>query len=276
MMAATRKIRPPAKRHGGKSYLARRIVALMPEHRVYVEPFVGGGSVLLTKPKVEREVAGDLDSGLIGMWRALSGRAGHLIAYLNDIPYSDASFGWATHRCEEAVLHDSIPDAAAYIVRNRFSRGGLGKTYAWSDRLRGGQPEQLNSWDTIRAELPAIADRVLDVEFYCCDARTLILSNDDADALIYCDPPYLHETRTAISAYEHEMDRAGHVALLDVLMGCRGAVMLSGYASDLYSEKLAGWDCVRWELPNNSGQGKTKQRRVECLWSNRPLEPAHV
>jgi DNA adenine methylase len=246
----------------------------MPEHRVYVEPFVGGGSVLLTRPKADREVSGDMDVELIHFWKTLQCRPDELCRVLAMVSYTDSAWiGWTT---DPSVYDDPIDRAVAFLVRNRFSRGGLGKTYAWSDRLRGGQPEQLNSWDTIRAELPAIADRVRDVEFYCCDARTLILSNDDADALIYCDPPYLHETRTAISAYEHEMDRAGHVALLDVLMGCRGAVMLSGYASDLYSEKLAGWDCVRWELPNNSGQGKTKQRRVECLWSNRPLEPAHV
>src|SRR5207248_1650852 len=35
----------PLKWHGGKHYLARRIVALMPRHLHYCEPFFGGGSV---------------------------------------------------------------------------------------------------------------------------------------------------------------------------------------------------------------------------------------
>ena len=39
----------PLKYHGGKRYLAKRIIALMPEHITYVEPFFGGGSVLLHK-----------------------------------------------------------------------------------------------------------------------------------------------------------------------------------------------------------------------------------
>jgi hypothetical protein len=33
---------PPLKWHGGKHYLARQVVALMPSHLHYVEPFAGG------------------------------------------------------------------------------------------------------------------------------------------------------------------------------------------------------------------------------------------
>ena len=36
----------PLKWHGGKYYLASKIVQLMPPHLHYVEPFFGGGAVL--------------------------------------------------------------------------------------------------------------------------------------------------------------------------------------------------------------------------------------
>jgi len=45
----------------GKTHLARRIVAELPEHRVYVEPFAGGAQVLFTKEPSEVEVVSDLD-----------------------------------------------------------------------------------------------------------------------------------------------------------------------------------------------------------------------
>jgi len=32
---------------GGKSYLAPRIATMLPPHKVYVEPFVGGGRSVL-------------------------------------------------------------------------------------------------------------------------------------------------------------------------------------------------------------------------------------
>ena len=44
----------PLKWHGGKTYLARRIVDLMPRHKTYVEPYCGGAAVLLAKPPTWR------------------------------------------------------------------------------------------------------------------------------------------------------------------------------------------------------------------------------
>jgi DNA adenine methylase len=268
-MAAAKKLRPPIKRHGGKAYLARRIVALMPEHRVYVEPFIGGGSVLLNKRPADREIAGDLDAGLIRMWWSLQGEnLAPFLGTLAEMNYDEATF----NECESWAKSGFGPmRAVGFIVRNRFSRGGLGKTFAWSDRLRGGQPGDVNAWETIRAELPAIAERVANVEFHESEALPLIWSYDGPDTLHYCDPPYLHETRTARKAYEYEMSREDHVALLHTLMNVEGTFLLSGYRSELYdyAATLGNWHRVEWDLPNHSGQGATKQRRVECLWSNR-------
>src|SRR5262245_31328949 len=64
-------LRPPVKWHGGKHYLARRIIAHFPPHRIYLEPFGGGASVLLNKPPVEVEVYNDLDHRITRLFRVL-------------------------------------------------------------------------------------------------------------------------------------------------------------------------------------------------------------
>jgi hypothetical protein len=38
------------------------------------------------------------------------------------------------------------------------------------------------------------------------------------------------------------------------------------FAPTARGERLSGWACHRFDMPNHSGQGKAKQRRVECLW----------
>src|SRR5262245_37480118 len=79
---------PPLKWHGGKHYLAARIVALMPRHRHYVEPFAGGLAVLLARDPNDRrlwvseragqagvsEVVNDLHQELTTFWRVLQGQ----------------------------------------------------------------------------------------------------------------------------------------------------------------------------------------------------------
>lgn len=42
---------PPLKWHGGKHCLADKIVALMPPHTHYCEPFAGGLALLLASPR---------------------------------------------------------------------------------------------------------------------------------------------------------------------------------------------------------------------------------
>ena len=55
--------------------------------------------------------------------------------------------------------------------------------------------------------------------------------------LVYCDPPYLHSTRTKTKLYNHECSDDQHRELLDVLRSLSCMVMLSGYASTLYARK---------------------------------------
>lgn len=272
MKVATKKLRSPLKWHGGKSYLARRIIALMPEHRVYVEPFFGGGSVLLNKPKADLEVVGDLNRRVINFWEHISAADVGFLSVIQGTRYCPKIFDTAK---AAQWLPDNSPmeEAIFFLVVNRFSRGGLGGDFAWSDRLRGGQPGDVNAWETIKEELPAIAERMAEVRTNCCEARKLMAAYDGPDTLHYLDPPYLHETRTAKKAYgEFEMDLDDHVRLLVAAEACKGTVMLSGYRSKHYDSFLAEWSRIDVDMPNHSGQGSTKQRRTECLWINRPLK----
>jgi len=65
----------PIKWHGGKFYLASRIIEMMPPHIHYVEPFFGGGAVLFNKPVNvvigHSEVVNDVYGGLVTFWRVL-------------------------------------------------------------------------------------------------------------------------------------------------------------------------------------------------------------
>jgi DNA adenine methylase len=77
----------------GKDYLARRIVGMLPAHKTYVEPFAGGLSVLLNKPRSAQEVVGDLNADLIGFYRSLRNRPRELIDCLRSIPFAHAFTG---------------------------------------------------------------------------------------------------------------------------------------------------------------------------------------
>ncbi len=116
--------------------------------------------------------------------------------------------------------------------------------------------------------LEEIAERFRSVVIENKEATEVVKKYDRHDALIYCDPPYLPETRhgSNASTYAFEMSREDHVSLLETIRDCKGRVIISGYSSDLYNEMLSDWKVASIEAKAhiaNSGQ-----RRKEILWMN--------
>lgn len=58
-------MRTPITYYGGKQQLADEIIRMMPSHKIYVEPFFGGGAVFFAKGKSPCEVINDIDDRII-------------------------------------------------------------------------------------------------------------------------------------------------------------------------------------------------------------------
>jgi DNA adenine methylase len=274
----------PLKTHGGKSYLATRIIGLMPPHRHYCEPFGGGLAVLLARDPDDptlwvgadgsnrgvSEVVNDLDGRLMNFWRVLQGEEtfARFRRQVEAIPLSRPHW-------DEAHAHpygaDAVTDAVAFFVNARQSLAGRQKgfTSITRNRTRRGMNGNVSEWLSAVDGLPAVHARLRRVVIENMDALRLIPREDGPGTLFYCDPPYVHATRVSRGVYgEHEMSEADHRRLLDVLKQCKGKVMVSGYAMALYDTALAGWHRHAFDLPNNAAGGAAKRRMIEVLWCN--------
>ncbi len=80
--------------------------------------------------------------------------------------------------------------------------------------------------------------------------------------LVYCDPPYLHETRSSGRRYRCDYEEQDHIELLLLLKTLPCNVILSGYPSSLYDDLLAGWNSLELQVMNQAGV------RTEKLWYN--------
>lgn len=263
----------PLKYHGGKTFLASRIVALMPPHLHYVEPFAGGLSVLLAKDPLDHsEVVNDLDGRLTNFWRVLQDEklyAGfHRI--MEAMPFSEIEWQEADARVEREGPQRQLFEAVAFFVRCRMSLAGRQDRFAPLSRrrIRRGMNEQVSAWLTTVEGLPAVHARLRQVVVLNRPAVEVIRSQDGPGTLFYLDPPYLPGTREAKSVYQFEMSEEEHRELLKLICQVQGKVLLSGYPSDLYDEALAGWNRHTFDLPNNAAGGDNKDRETEVVWCN--------
>lgn len=64
---------------GAKWGMAEEIVALMPPHRSYLEPFFGSGAVLFNKPPSAIETANDIDGDIVNFFTVLREHKGPVI-----------------------------------------------------------------------------------------------------------------------------------------------------------------------------------------------------
>lgn len=282
------KLTPPLKWHGGKTYLAKKIIELMPPRcknpnapasddpgRLhYVEPYFGGGAVLLANdPEGISEVANDVHCELIQFWIALSSPS--MFPFFQRrcqaTPFAEDAYDWASL---PGSGEGGVEKALVFFIRCRQSLSGRmkGFTAITRNRTRRGMNEQASAWLNCIEGLPAVHERLKRVVILNRPALEVIKQQDGPRTLFYLDPPYLHETRATTGEYgEQEMSWDDHKALLFTLgREVQGKFLLSGYQSPMYreAEDHYGWSRHDFELPNNAAGGKEKRRMRECVWCN--------
>lgn len=288
----------PLKWHGGKADLADWIISLMPPRcrkpnapeqgdagwLHYVEPFFGGGSVLLAQdPEGISEVVNDLNAHLVNFWSVLKNDYAFGVFQKRIDVQAFCEVDWKTSKgLVDSLLWNGVNPtswtdanvlrAVAFFIACRQSLSGRMKGFAGitRNRTRRGMNEQVSAWLNAIEGLPAVHARLKRVLIRNQPALDIIRKEDGPRTLFYLDPPYLHETRATTGEYEHEMSHADHEMLLGCLSNNKGRFLLSGYHSTLYDEYAAdmGWKCHEKAIHNHAAGGKTKKVMTECVWTN--------
>lgn len=246
---------------GAKWTIAPRIIAEFGRHSHYVEPYFGSGAVFFTKAPSLHEVLGDIDGEVINFWRVLREHTEDLCWALETTPWSRTEYEAST-----VAADDPVEAARRFAVRTWQAHAAVrSKVTGWRNRgpgqARAGMSQR---WRKVPEQLRAVAARLADAEIENRDALEVIERFNGPDVLLYVDPPYPRQTRTA-KLYAHETDDAHHETLLALLRRHRGPVVLSGYASALYDDTLADWDRIVVRAP----KVEKGASRDEVLWVKR-------
>jgi len=256
--------------YGGKFSHLNWLLPLLPKCHHYCEPFAGSAAVLLNREPSPVETYNDIDGEVANFFRVLRDHKDPLVERIGLTPFSREEFYYSVSK-NPARVQDEIERARLFYVRARQARTGLAQTASlgrWANcknTSRAGMSGVVSRWLGAIEDLPHIAMRLMRVQIENRPATEIVRLYDDRDTLFYCDPPYIHNSRTDTKAYGYEMIDAEHKELAHTLKRCKGNVAISGYRCELMDEFYKGWK--RIDAPEKMCHS-VKKNRTEALWVN--------
>jgi DNA adenine methylase len=202
---------------GGKRTLAKKIIALFPEHTTYVEPFCGGAQVLFQKEPSKVEVLNDLDGEIVNFFRVCQAHHEELIRYFRFVLVSRKWFD-LQKATDPATLTD-IQRAARwlYILKGSFASLVRHPNYHWHVV----QPPGFNL-ERLPQLLENAHKRLERVQIENLPYEEVLRRYDRPATLFYCDPPYF-----AKKLYHYNFESADFEKLAERLRTVRGKFILS-------------------------------------------------
>lgn len=256
--------------YGGKFSHLNWLLPLLPKCHHYCEPFAGSAAVLLNREPSAVETYNDIDGEVANFFRVLRDNKESLVEKIGLTPFSREEFYYGV-TTNVARVEDDIERARLFYVRARQTRTGLAQTASlgrWAnckDTSRSGMSGVVSRWLGAIEDLPHIAMRLMRVQIENRPATEIVRLYDDRNTLFYCDPPYVHDSRTDRKAYGYEMIDAEHRQLAHTLKRCKGSVAISGYRCDLMDDLYNSWK--RIDAPEKMCHS-VKKNRTEALWIN--------
>jgi len=249
-------IRPAFGSPGGKRYLAKTIVSYIPEHKTYVENFMGGGAVFFAKEPSEIEVINDLDKDIAFAYRFIKKISDEDLKKLK-------KKNWVGSKSHFENLKKNKPE------------NDLERFYRFSYMMRFSRfKNYVSSFEGQEADcasaLPNIKERLKDVKIENNDYKESI-NYDSKETFYYLDPPYPDTENKTIG---------GNISLIELHDFCKrikGKFILSLNDVKAIKEVFKDFHIKKVKvLQSFSNTEGTQEFRRELLISNFPLKKENI
>ena len=261
-------MRTPLSYYGGKQQLASKILDMIPEHKVYCEPFCGGAAIFFAKEPSGVEIINDTNGEIINFYEVLKRDFPALEREIEISLHSRKQHRQARVIYENPDMFDRVKRAWAVWMLANISYGcKLDGSYGY-DRNGTNSKKMANKRTGFTSDY---AIRLQRVQIECCDALRIIKSRDTPETFFYLDPPYPGTDQGHYDGYT-QMDLE---ALLGVLESLQGKFLLSSFHNAALAERTRknGWHTAEFRMASamTHGGGRNVRAKVEVLTANYPM-----
>ena len=164
---------------GGKHFLAKKIVPLIPEHKTYVEPYAGGAAVYFYKEPSEKEVLNDKDKEIAFAYRFIRDMTPEQFGQLK-------RKNWTVNRERFDRLKASKPENDV----DRFYKFYYLKKGSFNTMSQSVNAGAIGDRAVNIDKLPKVQKRLRGTATNSVDALKMIDKYDSKNTFFYIDPPY--------------------------------------------------------------------------------------
>jgi DNA adenine methylase len=261
-------MKTPISYYGGKQNLANIIVPLLPQHRLYCEPFTGGAAIFFAKKPSPVEVLNDLNAELVNFYEMLKTNFDALQGEVAVSLHSRRKHQQARVVYDNPDMFDRIKRAWAVWFLASTSFGSMLDGTFGSD-MRGTRQRSLK-FKRINFT-KSLSDRLKNTRIEGYDAVKVIKDNDTADSCFYVDPPYVGADQGHYAGYT----QSNFNDLLETLADIKGNFLLSSYPNATLSDFVKKYRWYQFELIMNNSMSAScighKVEKVEVLTANYPI-----
>jgi DNA adenine methylase len=260
-------MKTPLSYYGGKQQLAKRILGIIPEHRIYCEPFLGGAAIFFAKPPSKIEVINDTNGELINFYEVLQRDFSALEKEVTISLHSRKQHRQAEVIYNNPEMFDRIKRAWAVWMLANASYGCMLDGGFGFDRVGTASKKLHNKRVNFSVDY---AVRLQQVQIECCDALRIIKSRDMAGTFFYLDPPYVGSDQGHYDGYTQE----DFDALLKILANIKGKFLLSSFRNKSLAEfsKRHKWEIVEIKMAcSMSAKCQNSRTKIEVLTANYPI-----
>ena len=190
--------KPVLKWVGGKTQIIHKVLSNFPDEILgdYYEPFIGGGSVLLSViPRVKGKIyASDLNPHLIEMYKKIQNDPEGLITELSILQNDTTEETYYNRRNQ----YNSFQTPALFIYLNKVGFRGLYREGPKGFNVPYGHMKNPTLMDPDNIRRVSLA--IQNVEFSCLSYEKA-LNKTTINDFVYMDPPYVPENATSFTAY---------------------------------------------------------------------------
>jgi len=218
-------MKTPITYYGGKQTLLKYLLPLIPQHKLYCEPFFGGGAVFFAKPKSDVEVINDINGEVINFFKVIKTKFPQLQKEIQSTLHSRELYKKAMMIYNNPEHYSDVQRAwALWTATNQGFAGMIGSWGFGKDDSK--EAALANKRDAFTREYE---NRLARVQVENNNAIKVINRCDDKETFIYADPPYIGSDQGHYKGYSENDYRE----LLNALAKVKGKFLLSSYPSKI-------------------------------------------